>query len=218
MLYSVVNKTCNYCCYCYCYYVYDRGCWHMYIDTTPGSVPSRASSSSCLLAEGQTLPYLDWSAILHSFAQFTSLLRQMQLGNSHDLLHMLNSRCKTLSSAVASAVHMITRSLKEHTGFTEIPGRLGKAHLLGQIMLFLKALMVLPLMDSTMNASNNFYGIVYQIWFHWIHCFYPWKKNTFPSKKHPGLIYILQLSENPVIFLSSVTPGTCPVAVTLDFT
>ena len=30
----------------------------MYIDTTPGSVPSKASSSSCLLAEGKTLPYL----------------------------------------------------------------------------------------------------------------------------------------------------------------
>ena len=57
---SVGNKTYNYCCcYCYyCYYVYDRGCWHMYIDTTPGSVPSKASSSSCLLAEGQIFPYL----------------------------------------------------------------------------------------------------------------------------------------------------------------
>ena len=80
----------------------------MYIDTTPGSVPSRASSSSCLLVEGQTLPYLDWSAILHSFVQFSSLLRQMQLGNSHDLLHMLNSSCKTLSSAVAPHIHWIT--------------------------------------------------------------------------------------------------------------
>ena len=79
---------------------------------------------------------------------------------------------------------MITRSMKEHTGFTEIPGKLGKAHLSGQIMLFLKALMVLPLIDVTMNASNTFYDIVYQIWFYWI--FYPWK-NTFPTKKHLGL-------------------------------
>ena len=118
---------------------------------------------------------------------------------------------------ITSAVHMITRSLQEHTGFTEIPGRLGNAHLLGQIMLFPKALMVLPLMDITMNASNKLYGIFYQIWFHWIYCFYPWN-NTFPSKRHPGLIYILQLSENPVICMSSVTPETCPVAVTLDFT
>ena len=118
---------------------------------------------------------------------------------------------------IISAVHMITRSLKEHTGFTEIPGRLGKAHVWGQMMLFLKALMVLPLMDITMNASNTFYGIVYQIWFHWIYCFYPWK-NTFPSKKHLGLISILQLSESPVIFLSSITPETFPVAVTLDST
>ena len=116
-----------------------------------------------------------------------------------------------------SAVHMIIRSLKEHTGFTAIPGRLGKAHMLGQMMLFLKALMVLPLTDVTMNASNTFYGIVYLIWFHWIYCFYPWK-NTFPSKKHLGLIDILKLSASPVIFLSSITPETCPVAVTLDST
>ena len=118
---------------------------------------------------------------------------------------------------ITSAVHMITRSLKEHTGFTEIPGRLGKAPLLGQMMLFLKALMVLPLMDVTMNASNTFYGIVYQIWFHWIYCFYPWK-NTFPGKQHLGLIDILQLSESPVIFLSFITPETCPVAITLAST
>ena len=116
-----------------------------------------------------------------------------------------------------SAVHMIIRSLKEHTGFTAIPGRLGKAHMLGQMMLFLKALMVLPLMDITMTASNTFYGIVYQIWFHWIYCFYPWK-NTFPSKKHLGLIDILKLSASPVIFLSSITPETCTVAVTIDST
>ena len=84
---------------------------HMYIDTTPGSVPSRASSSSCLLSEGQTLPYLtglNWFAILHRFVQFTSLLRQMQLGNSHDLLHMLNSSCNAVSSAVAPHIHWIT--------------------------------------------------------------------------------------------------------------
>ena len=114
LLYSVENKTYNYCyCYCYyCYYVYDRGCWHMCIDTTPGSVPSRASSSSCLLAEGQTLPYLtglNWFAILHRFVQFSSVFfRQMQLGYSHDLLHMLNSSCKAVSSAVAQHIHWIT--------------------------------------------------------------------------------------------------------------
>ena len=108
-------ETYNYC-YCYCYYnyyVYDRGCWHMYIDTTPGSVPCRASSSSCLLAEGQTLPYLtdlNWFAILHRFVQFRSfrLLRQMQLGNSYDLLHMLNSSYMAVSSAVAPHIHWIT--------------------------------------------------------------------------------------------------------------
>ena len=243
LLYSIGNKTYNYCyCYChcyYCYYVYDTGCWHMYNDITPGSVPSKASSSSCLLAEGQTLPYLtglNLYAILHRFVQYRSLLRQMQLGNSHDLLHMLSSSCKAVYSAVAphihwitscsstsmhrplsdwdleqlklltenapddslirawvtghmhlkesqltaeltspapsaddcfsacrwyihwtsdyflilfilcfvwrlkhnitSAIHMITRSLKEHTGFTGIPGRLGKAHLLGQKTFF----------------------------------------------------------------------------------
>ena len=68
--------------------IYDRGCWHMYIDTAPGSVPSKASSSSCLLAEEQTLPYLtglNWFAFLHRFVQFISLLRQMQPGNFHDL-------------------------------------------------------------------------------------------------------------------------------------
>ena len=43
----------------------------------------------------------------------------------------------------------------------------------------------------------------------------PWK-NTFPGKQHLGLIDILQLSESPVIFLSSITPETCPVAITLD--
>ena len=108
LLYSVRNKTYS---YCYCYYVYDRGCWHMYIDTTPGSVPSKASSSSCLLAEGKTLPYLtglNWFAILHRFVPFRSLLKQMQLGNSHDILHMLNSSCKAVSSAVAPHIHWIT--------------------------------------------------------------------------------------------------------------
>ena len=110
---------------------------------------------------------------------------------------------------------MINRSLKEHMGFTEIPGRLGKAHSLGQMTLLLKALMVLPLMDVTMNASNTFYGIVYIISFHWIYCFYPWK-NTFWSKKHLVLIDILQVSESPIIFLPTITPDNCPVAVTLD--
>ena len=84
----------------------------MYIDTMAGSVPSRASSSSCLLAEGRTLPYLtglNWFAILHRFVQFRSLLRQMQLGNSHNLLHMLISSCKAVSSAVAPHIHWITR-------------------------------------------------------------------------------------------------------------
>ena len=74
-LYSVGNKTYSYCYCYYCYYVYDRGCWHMYIDTTPGSVPSKASSSSCLLAEGKTLLYLNglnWFAILHRFVPFRS--------------------------------------------------------------------------------------------------------------------------------------------------
>ena len=111
LLYSVGNKIYNYC-YCYsCYYVYDRGCRHMYIDTTPGSVPSKASSSSFLLAGGQTLPYLtglNRFAFLHRFVQFRSLLRQMQLGNCHDLLHMLNSSCKAVSSAVAPHIHWIT--------------------------------------------------------------------------------------------------------------
>ena len=122
-----------------------------------------------------------------------------------------------LKHNITSAVHMITRSLKKHTGFTEIPGRLGKAHLVGQVTLLLKALVVLPLMDVTMNASKTFYGIVYLIWFHWIYCFYPWK-NTFPGKKHLELIDILHLCEIPVIFLPSITPQTCPVAVTIGST
>ena len=115
LLYSVGNEIYNYCychCYCYyCYYVYDRGCWHMCIDPTPGSVPSRTSSSYCLLAGGQTLPYLtglNWFAILHRFLQFKSLLRQIQIGISRDRLHMLNSSCKAVSSAVAPHIHWIT--------------------------------------------------------------------------------------------------------------
>ena len=83
----------------------------MYIDTTPGSVPSRASSSSCLLAKRHSLPYLtglNWFAISHRFVQFSSLSRQMQLGSSHDLLHMLNSSYKAVSSAVAPHIHWIT--------------------------------------------------------------------------------------------------------------
>ena len=80
----------------------------MYIDTTPDSVPSRALSSSCLLADGQTLLYLIGLQFLHRFVQFRLLLRQMQLGNSHDLLHMLNSSCKAVSSTVAPHIHWIT--------------------------------------------------------------------------------------------------------------
>ena len=86
---------------------------------------------------------------------------------------------------------------------------------MGKLICWGIALMVPPLMDVTMNASNTFYGIVYLIWFHWIYCFYPWEK-TFTDKKHLGLIDIRQLSESPVIFLPSITPETCPVAVTLD--
>ena len=37
---------------------------------------------------------------------------------------------------ITPAVHVITRRLKEHTGFTETPGRLRTAHLLGQMTLF----------------------------------------------------------------------------------
>ena len=69
-LYSVGNKTYYYCYYCY--YVYDRGCWHMYIDTTPGSVPSKASSSSCLLAEGKTSLF-DWFELVCNFAQICAV-------------------------------------------------------------------------------------------------------------------------------------------------
>ena len=50
----------------------------MYIDTTPFSVPSKASSSSFPLAEEQALlrlTDLNWFAILHRFVQFGSLLR-----------------------------------------------------------------------------------------------------------------------------------------------
>ena len=74
---------------------------HMYIDITPGSVPSKASSPFCLLAEEQTLPYLtglNWFAILHRFVQFIKLSRQMQPGNFHDLLHMQNSSCKAVGT------------------------------------------------------------------------------------------------------------------------
>ena len=64
LLYSIGNKTYSYCYCYYWYYVYDRGCWHMYIDTTPGSVPSKASSSSCLLTEGKTLLiWLAWTGL-----------------------------------------------------------------------------------------------------------------------------------------------------------
>ena len=95
LLYSVENKTNNCHCYCnYCYYVYYRGCWHVCIDTTPGSVPSRASSSSSLLAEGQTLPYLNWFAILHIFVQFRSLLRHKQLGNFWQLFTHVNQQLR----------------------------------------------------------------------------------------------------------------------------
>ena len=50
----------------------------MYIYTTPGSVPSKTLSLSCLLAEEQALPHLtslNWFAILHRFVQLRSLLR-----------------------------------------------------------------------------------------------------------------------------------------------
>ena len=147
LLYSVGNKTLNYCsCYCYCYCccclchwccwccwcwcwcccgcgygygccVYDSWCWHMYIYTTPGSVPSKASSLSCLWAEEQALPHLtglNWFAILHRFVQLThifvqlrSLLMQVQPGNFHDLLHMHNSSCKAVSDAVTPQIDCI---------------------------------------------------------------------------------------------------------------
>ena len=72
---------------------------------------------------------------------------------------------------VTSAVLVITRRLKEHTGFTEIPGRLRTAHLLGQMTLFFSKLWWWCLMDVTMNASSTFHGIVLLMWFHWIYCF-----------------------------------------------
>ena len=123
LLHYVGNKTDNYC-YCYCYYyyyfhhfyhyynyVYDKGCWHMYIDTTPFSVSSIASSSSCPLAEEQALPHLiglNWFAILHRYFQFGSLLGLMQPGNFHYLLHMENISCRAVSGAVAPHIHWIT--------------------------------------------------------------------------------------------------------------
>ena len=150
---------------------------------------------------------LNWPApcLVQTTACFSACRWYIHWTSDYFLILFILCSVWRLKYNITSAVHMITRSLKEHTGFTEIPGRLGKAHLLGQIMFFLKALMVLPLMDVTMNASNNFYGIVYRILFNWIYCFYPWK-NTFPCKKHLGLIDILQLSESPVIFLSSIKP------------
>ena len=83
----------------------------MYIYTTPDSVPSNASSSSCLLAEEQALPHLtglNWFAILQRFVQLRSLLRQMQPGNFHDLLHMQNSSCKAVSDAVMLHIDCIS--------------------------------------------------------------------------------------------------------------
>ena len=46
--------------------------------------------------------------LLHRFVPFRSFLRQIQLENSHDLLHMLNSSCKAVSSAVVPHIHWIT--------------------------------------------------------------------------------------------------------------
>ena len=82
------------------------------------------------------LPYLtglNWFTISHRFVQFSSLPRQMQLGNSHDLLHMLNSSCKAVSSAVAPHIHWITscsstsmhRPLSFGLGTTETVDRKG---------------------------------------------------------------------------------------------
>ena len=107
LLYSVGNKTYSYC-YCYYrYYEYDRGCWHMYIDTTPGSVPSKASSSSCLLAEGKTLPYLTG---LNCFLFCTNLCRSDRSWGKCNL-EMLNSSCKAVSSVVVPHIHWITSCL-----------------------------------------------------------------------------------------------------------
>ena len=44
----------------------------MYIDTTPGGVPFRASSSSCLLAEGDS-SLSDWFELVCNFAQICAV-------------------------------------------------------------------------------------------------------------------------------------------------
>ena len=61
------------------------------------------SSSSCLLVEEQILSYLtglNWFAILHRLVHFGLLLRQMQPGNFHGLLHIQNSSCTAVSGVV----------------------------------------------------------------------------------------------------------------------
>ena len=69
LLYSVGNKTYNYCyCYCYyCYYVYDRGCWHMYIDTTPSFI-------FILSVSWRTDAFLfDWFELVCNFVQICAV-------------------------------------------------------------------------------------------------------------------------------------------------
>ena len=72
------NKTYN---NCYCYY-----CYRLY------------------------LIWLVWTGLQFctDLCSSASFFRQMQLGNSHDILHMLNSSCKAVSSAVAPHIHWIT--------------------------------------------------------------------------------------------------------------
>ena len=118
---------------------------------------------------------------------------------------------------ITSDVHVITRSLKEYTGFTEIPGRLRTAHLLGQMTLFLKAPMVLP-----------------HVCHHECQQHLPWYRldNVVPldilllameghlsrqvasrPDRHSSAVW-----EPCYTFLPSITPETYLVAVTLDST
>ena len=59
----------------------------------------------------QALPHLtglNWFPILYRFVQFGPLLRPMQPGNSHYLLHMENISSRAVSGAVAPHIHWIT--------------------------------------------------------------------------------------------------------------
>ena len=72
----------------------------------------------------------DRFAILHRSVKFRSLLGQMQLGNFHDLLHMLNNGCKAVCGAVVPHIHCGLPAAHQHLCPTRCPWDLEQLELL----------------------------------------------------------------------------------------